>query len=121
MKLTAELFPISNRYSVVFDGDVVDLRDVCRNVKDYETGNVGTDGLVFDFGDEAGSEAIVIQQTIVAIDGPVRQMMPRPLDIDNAVDVAFADFTNSDVQCLQEQSPRPSCAHITAPAARCLA
>src|SRR5215471_21698178 len=47
--------------------------------------------------------------------------MPGPLDIDDAIDVDFADFTNFDVQRFQEQSPRPSCGRTRALAVRCWA
>src|SRR5438128_6311158 len=97
----------------VLHGNVVDLRNVACNVKDNKSHNVETTAFVLDFSDKAGCKTVVVEEAVVAIDGPVGEMMPGSLDIDYPIDVAFADLTNSDLQCFHEQSPRPSCARIT--------
>src|SRR5215831_16450253 len=45
--------------------------------------------------------------------------MPGSLYIDNPIDIAFADFTNSDFQCFHGLSPRPSFVYKRAPADHC--
>src|SRR5207253_7056277 len=77
--------------------------------------------LTFDFCNQTGREAVVVEQTIVAVDGPMGEMVPRSLDIDDPIDVAFPSLTNSDFQCFHERSPRPPCARTWVSAARCLA
>src|SRR5262245_19926500 len=100
---------------------VVDLSDIGHNVEDYKAHDLRTAVLVFDFGDKARRKAVVIQQTIIAVDRPVREVVPGSLDINNSIDVAFADFTNFDVQRFQEQSPRQSCGSQRALAVGCWA
>ena len=56
-----------------------------------ETGDSGAVRFI-NFSDEAGGEVVVIQQAVIAMDRPVRQVMPGPLDIDNAVDIAFGPY-----------------------------
>src|SRR6266487_3787637 len=68
---------------------------------------------------DSSTAAVVIEQPIIAVDGPVREMLPGALDVDDPVDVAFASLTNSDFQCFHEQSPRPACAHTPAKGSRC--
>src|SRR5262249_31978462 len=105
----------------VFHRDVVNLGNIGGDMEYDKTHDVRPPALTFDFGDKTGGKAVVVEQAIVAVDGPMREVMPGPLDIDDAVDIASTSLTNSGVQCLQEQPPRPSCARIEAPTVRYLA
>src|SRR5438552_15160945 len=96
------------------DRDVVDFRYVGRDMEDHETDDTNALSIRFGLGDKAGYKTVVIEQPIIAVDGPVRKMLPGALDVDDPVDVAFASLTNSDFQCFHEQSPRPACAHTPA-------
>src|SRR6266581_6081775 len=79
-------------------------------MEDHKSYDVKPPVLIFDFCDKARRKTVIVQQAIVAVDRPMREVVPRTLDIHNPVDVPFADLTNSDLQCFHEQSPRPFCA-----------
>src|SRR2546427_12848638 len=92
------------------DRDVVDFRNVGRDMEDHETDDTNALFIRFGVRDEAGYKTVVIEQPIIAVDGPVRKMLPGALDVEDPVDVAFASLTNSDFQCFHEQSARAACA-----------
>src|SRR5438093_9596915 len=71
-----------------------------------------------DYSDKAGCEVIIIKQAVIAVDRPVRQVMPGSLDVDDPVDIAFPNFTYSDRQCFHARSPHPFCAHKAVPTGR---
>src|SRR5437773_6279361 len=101
------------------DRDVVDFRNIGRDMEDQETDDTNAPFIRFGLRDEAGYKTVVIEQPIIAVDGPVRKMLPGALDVDDPVDVAFASLTNSDFQCFHEQSPRAACARTPAKGSRC--
>src|SRR2546428_13637126 len=101
------------------DRNVVDFRNVGRDMKNHKTDNSQPAFIRFCFGDKAGYKTVVIQQAIVTIDGPMRQMLPGPLDVDDPIHVTFAGFTNSDFQGFHEQSPRRACARIPVKESHC--
>src|SRR5438046_2672250 len=71
---------------------------VIFHIEDHETDDTNALSIRFGLGDKAGYKTVVIEQPIIAVDGPVRKMLPGALDVDDPVDVAFASLTNSDFQ-----------------------
>src|SRR5437899_9599599 len=88
-------------------------------MKDDKSDNSPPAFIRFGFSDKAGYKTIVIEQAIVTIDRPMRQMLPGALDVDDPIHVAFAGFTNSDFQCFHEQSPRRVYARRPVKGGRC--
>src|SRR5262249_56780488 len=101
------------------DGNGVNFGLNRSHVKNDESHDFRPVPFIYDFGHETRSEGDVVQQTVITVHRPVGKMMPGSLYIDNPIDIAFSDFTNSDFQCFHGQSPRPFCARKRARADHC--
>src|SRR5207244_2385200 len=74
------------------DRDVVDFRNVGRDMEDHETDDTNALFIRFGLGDEAGYKTVVIEQPIIAVDRPMSKMLPEALELDDRVDVACAPY-----------------------------
>src|SRR5262245_19367896 len=87
-------------------------------MKNHEAHNGGPFPFV-DFSDKTRGETVVVEQAIVAVNRPVRQVIPGSFDVNDSIDIALSNFTSYDRQCFHARSPHPFCAHKVVPMGRC--
>jgi hypothetical protein len=77
--------------------DVVDLGVGPSHVKDHKSSSKGSAGVVFDFRKIARCESFIVDESVVAVFGPVRQVCPGSLNLDDSPNVRRSDFSDSNL------------------------